>query len=567
MGIFDGMSQTFRLALIAALIAGSLGASQARPLTADEEATLRGAPPYGEQNKTPEHLKRFNAAAALARRLGAEGNLAALPLLIELRQLNVLNSFVGTFKGDATPQLEAIALKHIGDPDVGVRVIAMLRRIRSPALFDALIDALPAGSIDCDYLLRAAATAEVPGVEPRLAGLLPRIHPAVARHIAARLTERQYLAAEAPLIDLLRRTPLDARSTISTLATSITALPSDTALNAAARKLIDVARLPEDKSPRQFGLVSSTRLEDIPDDGLLCSTIDLRAPHPLGDARRREVKELVRVISNAPADATLDPAILGPGALAAFVPEERRWVEAMLRERTRVQALYRDVTPDNFLHWIAGTETRHVQSFIARGADVNASSRLGIRPLVHAAALLRAEAVALLLEAGADPRLSDEAPQRDARTALHAVSQHQAQQPAGIEAGVRVMKLLLAAGAIPQARNTWGATALQYAAAQRPELVALLLEAGADVQAADVNGTTALHIAVHAGQRATVRILLDRGADVNAEEHGGVTPLLIARDNKDAELERLLASRGGRVNHLFVLKRDAIMQNLIDPRR
>lgn len=538
----------------------------ARPLTADEERVLRAAPPVVEQNRTPEHLRRFREASDLARRLGREVVIAALPVLIEARQLNVLNEFAGAYKADATPELEAIALRHLGDSDVGVRVVAMLRRVRNPALFDALIDALPAGKIDCDYLLRAAAGAEVDGADARLASLLPKIHPSPGRRIAARLGARRYMPAEALLIDLLKRAPIDRQSTVSSLAESITRLASDATLNAAAHKLVEVARLADDRSPPKYGLLASVRRDEIPDDGQLCSTEMLRAPLPLGDARSREVKELVRIVSIAPPDATLDPAILGPAAMQAFSAEERKAVEAMLGERVRVQALYRDVTPENFQHWIGGIDTRLVRAFIARGADVNAPTRLGRRPLVHAAGLVRPDMVEILVQAGADARLANTEPDRDGDTALHAISRHGATQPAGVEGGVRITKMLLAAGADANARNKWRATALQYAASQRPEIVALLLQAGADVRAADANGTTALHSAAHSGQRATAKVLLDRSADVNAEEFGGVTPLLIARDSKDGELERLFASRGGRINEAYYLKREAIKAKLLGER-
>jgi ankyrin repeat protein len=198
-----------------------------------------------------------------------------------------------------------------------------------------------------------------------------------------------------------------------------------------------------------------------------------------------------------------------------------------------------------------------LKAYLARGADPNAPTRHGERPLVHAARGLNAGAVILLLQAGADPNLSDTEPNREGNAPLHAVSAHGGQVQPVIEAGVRVMKELLARGANARARNKGGATPLQFAAAQRPELVDLLLAAGADVKAADVNGTTPLHRAAHAGNLPMVKLLLERGADVNAEEMGGVTPLLIARDNRNKEMEQLVSARGGRINHVYYLKREA----------
>lgn len=542
------------------LIASLIGSVQARPLTAEEQRVLREAPPVIEQNRTPGHLKRFHAATALARKLGEEANLDALPLLIEVRQMNVLNHYVGAYKADATPELEAIALRYLDDADVGPRVVSMLRRIRSPELFDALLAAMPKGKIDCDYLLRAAATAEVPDADPRMTKLLPEFHPRPALIIARRLSERQYEPAEKPLVDLLKRARLDRNSTLSELSWSVSRFPGNAAINAAARKLVEVARLQDDKSPQRMGLVYSARLDEIPQDGLLCSTPEMRIPLPLGDARSREVKELLRVLTYAPPDSVLDPAIFGPAAIDAFSAEERKQVRAMLDERARAEAMFREIAPENLLQLISRANPRVVKAYLARGADPNAPTRHGVRPLVHAAGGLRPEEVTLLLQAGADPNLANPEPNREGYAPLHAVSAHGGQVQPVIDAGVRVAKALIAAGADARGRTRSGATPLQFAAAQRPELVALLLEAGADVNAADVNGTTPLHGAAHGGQRDTVKLLLDRGADVNAEEKGGLTPLLIARDRKDKEMEQLIASRGGRINHAYYLKREAAIR-------
>lgn len=545
------------IAFFAGTLAGA--ACIARPLSADETRILRAAPPFGDANKTPEALKRSQAADALAHKLAMEGSVEAVPLLVELRHLPLLTRFAGSYAGPATPELEALALRHLGsDPELAVRLVAMLRRPRSPALFEALLLALPAGKIDCSALLAAAASAELPDVEPRLAKLLPTLHPAYGRPIAQRFADSQYAPGEKALIELLRRTPLDRSLTISRLAEQIVRFPSDAAIDAVARKLIDVAALPEDKSPPKMGLIHSIRNEDIPKDGLLCSTEMLRVPLPLGDARSREVAELIRIIPRAFPESGLDRTLFAPDALAKFSSAERATVESMLAERAHTEARARNLTAENLLHWIsASIDLRMLKRFIARGIDVNGTTALGARPLVHAARGLNAEALALLLEAGADPNLRDVEPSLEGNAALHAVSGHDGSIAPVISAGERVVRLLLARKADPRLRNRNGATALQFAASRRPELAKLLLDAGAPADAADRNGSTPLHRAVQGRQHELVRALLELGANVNAEELGGVTPLLIARDNGDRELERLLASRGGRINQAYVLKREA----------
>jgi ankyrin repeat protein len=551
------------IAGIAVCLAGG-GQALARPLTTEETQIFRAAPTLKELDKDRELRKPYLTAQALASKLGKEGNFDALPLFLELRQVPLLTTFAGAYTGPATPELEAFVLRHMDDPQINWRLIAMLRQLRSPVLFDALLAALPAGKIDCTYLLRAAITAEVPDVEPRLSKLLPVIHPAAGKIIAQRFADRQYLAGENLLIDLLRRTPLDDMATISDMASQLTRLPTDAALNATARKLIEIAKLPEDKNAQPRSGQISIRPEDIPKDGLLCSTEWWRTPKPLGDARSREVGKLLRILSISPPDATLDRSLFGPAAMGSFSPQELKAVEAMLAERARVEPMAHELTPENLIFSIRSSlDLRLMKTFIARGIDVNAPTRQGERPLMHAAQSLRLDVAALLLDAGADPNLANQ--DWEGNTALHIVSRHGGVVNSVIESGERVMKLLLAHKADPKARNKFGATPLQFAANRRPELMLLLLDAGADVNAADVNGTTPLHGAAHGGQGAIARLLLDRGANVNAEEMGGVTPLLIARDRHDKELESLFESRGGRVNQVYFMKREAVKFLLLGP--
>ncbi len=539
-------------------------ASSTPALTVEEAATLRAAPPLAESNKTADSLKRYQAASLLTHRLGMQGQAEAVPLLVEMRHIGLLTAFAGSYSGASTPELEALALRYLaGDPEVALRLVVMLRRLRSPELFDALLVALLAGRIDCDALLVAAAGAELErgaaDVEPKLARLLPTLHPAFGHRVAKRLADSQYSAGEKPLLELLRRAPLDGRISVVRLAEQIVRFPSDAALNAVARKLIEIAALAEDKTPPKPGLQFSMRIEDIPQDGLLCSTEMLRIPLPLGDARSRTVAELIRVLQLAYPEATLDRGLFGAEALAKLSPAERKSFEAMLAERVRIEALARDLTPENLVHWLLQRpDRRMLKRFIARGIDINRPTRLGLRPLVAAAQGIDAEGVALLLAAGADPNLANAEPDSEGNTALMELSRHGASQNFLIEAGTRTMRLLLEHKADVQARNRDGATALHFAASQRPELATLLLAAGAPVAVAARNGSTPLHRAVEGRQAELAKTLLDRGADVNAEEAGGVTPLLWAQDNGDKELARLLAARGGRVNAGYVLKRDAV---------
>ena len=93
-------------------------------------------------------------------------------------------------------------------------------------------------------------------------------------------------------------------------------------------------------------------------------------------------------------------------------------------------------------------------------------------------------------------------------------------------AGLAVCEVLLSRGAIVNASDKCGVTAL-HGAARTGQLAIcqLLLQHGADVNATDKCGGTALHRAARTGQSAICQLLLQHGADVNKQNEVGGTPL------------------------------------------
>ncbi len=128
------------------------------------------------------------------------------------------------------------------------------------------------------------------------------------------------------------------------------------------------------------------------------------------------------------------------------------------------------------------------------------------------------------------------------------------------------MKLLLGAGAEVNARNDFDATALMWCATDKTK-VEMLLKAGADVNAKSKLGRTPLFIAASSnGTAAIVRMLLEKGADLKtAAVNPADTPLSTAAQAGDSATVRLLIAHGAPLNGFdakIALLNAALVDNL-----
>ena len=171
------------------------------------------------------------------------------------------------------------------------------------------------------------------------------------------------------------------------------------------------------------------------------------------------------------------------------------------------------------------------------GADANTRRADGATALLWAAHWDDREAARLLLGAGADVDAADDY----GVTPLMRASEN---------ASVATVEMLLAAGADPNAAQASGLTALMIAARTgNIEVVRALIEHRADVNAATrETAATALMWAVAAPHRVIVERLLEGGAEVGVSTSKGMTPLLTAAQNGDVDTARLLISAGADVN-------------------
>ena len=235
----------------------------------------------------------------------------------------------------------------------------------------------------------------------------------------------------------------------------------------------------------------------------------------------------IGVAAGAPPDLPLIDAVKN-GAAAE--------VRELISQQVDVNSA--DLDGTTALHWAAHRENVDaVALLLDAGADASVGNRFGATPLLLASENANVSVINALLAAGADPGTAT----ADGETALMRVARN------GRADAVRT---LLSNGADPNVAESWrGQTALMWAAAENNvEAANALIAGGADIVARSNGGFSPLMFAVRAGHADTTRALIAAGADVNEMLPNGTSALVMATTNGRYELGVALLELGANPN-------------------
>nr|AKD28025.1 ankyrin repeat domain protein [Glypta fumiferanae] len=192
--------------------------------------------------------------------------------------------------------------------------------------------------------------------------------------------------------------------------------------------------------------------------------------------------------------------------------------------------------PHSHVHYL---QCDLIEYLLSQGADVNAKNRAGHSLLYRATMCNFNDFVEILLKYNADV---DIATPEQMSTPLHL---------AAAIGNEPITRMLIAAGAVVNAKDKFGQTALRFACKSKDDkVVAALLESGASIEDIGKNDTTPLHIAASNGSLVIVKKLLKEFADVECTNKNGHTPLYLAMICGQREIVEELLNYGADVSHI-----------------
>jgi ankyrin repeat protein len=224
------------------------------------------------------------------------------------------------------------------------------------------------------------------------------------------------------------------------------------------------------------------------------------------------------------------------GILRAWIDQGGDFPDVQIGEKEHPPEKPIDPKVQSFLDAVRRADAAAVRKTLhADRSLANARDSGGATALMHAALLGGPDVMRLLLDAGADPNAKN---RRNATALLWAVT----------DAGA--VRLLLEHGADPNIKSIEGRTPL-YLASTEPagvDIVKLFLDKGADPNGKDLTGRTPLMAASTAGNTEAMRLLIAKGAKVNASMGSGSTAIINAAASRNLSAVQFLIDQGADVN-------------------